>query len=211
MWSQGGWKQLTFASAGDWAISRGTVADPWPAPPERRVEVPACTRLQHRQQYPPQAAGTSGYILPLWLPDSPCTDCASNCCKQRFQLDGLVTAEDPNAICVHSTGRMSCRSKGVAGGRSGAVHAGLQDLQSIPVEHCREAYGLVLSLQSGCKLAYSGDTRPCLRFARAARAADLLIHEATFAPDLQAMVRDVASSSRAVCPRAGTAGGMHRP
>ena len=69
------------------------------------------------------------------------------------------------------------------------LHAGLRDLQSIPVDHCREAYGLVMSLQDGCKLAYSGDTRPCPRFARASQGATLLVHEATFAPDLQSMVR----------------------
>ena len=106
---------------------------------------------------------------------------------------------------------MSCRSKGLAGGRPGAVHAGLRDLQSIPVEHCKEAYGLVLTLQSGCKLAYSGDTRPCLRFAQAAHTADLLIHEATFAPDLQAMVRDASPSSRAVRLPVGAAGSLQRP
>ena len=46
-----------------------------------------------------------------------------------------------------------------------------------------------MTLQDGRKLACSGDTRPCPRFAQAAQGTTLLIHEATFAPELQAMVQ----------------------
>lgn len=57
----------------------------------------------------------------------------------------------------------------------------LDGIRSVPVIHCKEAYGLVLQLwKGGSKLVYSGDTRPCDRLVRAGAGADLLIHEATF-------------------------------
>ena len=34
-------------------------------------------------------------------------------------------------------------------------------LTAVPVQHCSQAYGLVLQHISGWKLVYSGDTRPC--------------------------------------------------
>ena len=32
---------------------------------------------------------------------------------------------------------------------------------TVPVDHCTEAYGLVLRHQHGWKIVFSGDTRPC--------------------------------------------------
>merc|ERR1740124_642257 len=49
------------------------------------------------------------------------------------------------------------------------------------VEHCSDAWGVVLRHASGWSLCYSGDTRPCAALTRAARGATLLLHEATFA------------------------------
>ena len=69
----------------------------------------------------------------------------------------------------------------------------------MPVTHCRDAYGAVLTLEDGRKIAYSGDTRPCAAFTRAAEGAALLIHEATFAADLHQMVRFKSSCSLASC------------
>ena len=63
---------------------------------------------------------------------------------------------------------------------------GLTGLQSIPVEHCADAWGLVLSHRSGWSVCYSGDTRPCAALARAGRGATLLLHEATFADEMAA-------------------------
>lgn len=56
----------------------------------------------------------------------------------------------------------------------------IQSLQSVPVWHCHDAFGLVLVLVGGKKLVYSGDTRPCHQLVSAGRDAALLIHEATF-------------------------------
>eukprot|EP00873_Tetraselmis_striata_P001973 jgi/Tetstr1/422237/TSEL_013089.t1 len=61
---------------------------------------------------------------------------------------------------------------------------GLERWLSVPVQHCRDAWGLVLQAACGWKIVYSGDTRPCLALQRAGRGATLLIHEATFEPGL---------------------------
>lgn len=63
--------------------------------------------------------------------------------------------------------------------------AGLTLLQSVPVDHCYDAYGLVMQHASGWKLVWSGDTRPCKALQAAGKDCTLLIHEATFAPELQ--------------------------
>lgn len=60
----------------------------------------------------------------------------------------------------------------------------LSCLVSIPVLHCRQAYGVVLHLQCPggpiFKIVYSGDTRPSKALICAGMSCDLLIHEATF-------------------------------
>ncbi|CAM9952977.1 unnamed protein product, partial [Ectocarpus sp. 8 AP-2014] len=74
---------------------------------------------------------------------------------------------------------------GRRGGRLGVSEL-LSGMRSVPVIHCREAYGLVLQLwEDGAKLVYSGDTRPCDRLVRAGTGAALLIHEATFDDSMQ--------------------------
>lgn len=66
------------------------------------------------------------------------------------------------------------------GSRYGAT-ALLAAMSSVPVVHCRDAYGLVFQpWRRGEKLVYSGDTRPCDRLVAAGVGAALLIHEATF-------------------------------
>ena len=60
----------------------------------------------------------------------------------------------------------------------------LTRLESVPVRHCSDAYGIVLEHASGWSLAYSGDTQPCAALAAAGAGATLLIHEATFEPAL---------------------------
>lgn len=67
--------------------------------------------------------------------------------------------------------------------------AGICSAVSVPVIHCRDAYGLVLDLfgtlnESALRIVYSGDTRPCRALVQAGRGADLVIHEATFEDEL---------------------------
>ncbi|ETK78537.1 hypothetical protein F441_15733 [Phytophthora nicotianae CJ01A1] len=53
-------------------------------------------------------------------------------------------------------------------------------ITSVRVFHCYDSYGLVLTLQGGKKLVYSGDTKPCNELVLAGMDAELLVHEATF-------------------------------
>ncbi len=66
--------------------------------------------------------------------------------------------------------------------------AGLRRWQSVLVEHCRDAWALVLEHVSGWSLVYSGDTRPCQGLAAAGHGCTLLVHEATFEPGLMNQV-----------------------
>ena len=54
---------------------------------------------------------------------------------------------------------------------------GLHRLESFAVDHCSNAYGLLLGAEAGWKLVFSGDTRPCSSVVRAAENATVLIHE----------------------------------
>lgn len=56
---------------------------------------------------------------------------------------------------------------------------GLSVVEPVEVEHCRWAYGLSMVHESGWKLVYSGDTRPCNRLVARGKDATVLIHEAT--------------------------------
>jgi ribonuclease Z len=59
-------------------------------------------------------------------------------------------------------------------------------LESIPVKHCKESYGLILYCANGEKIVYSGDCRPSESLIRAGKDCHLLIHEATFDDSLAA-------------------------
>jgi ribonuclease BN (tRNA processing enzyme) len=67
--------------------------------------------------------------------------------------------------------------------------AGLASWQSVAVEHCADAYGLVMRHVSGWSLVFSGDSRPCRRLREAGGGCTLLIHEATFEPSMHIEVR----------------------
>lgn len=76
---------------------------------------------------------------------------------------------------------------------------GLSVVQSVPVLHCPEAYGIVIGAD-GWKIVFSGDTRPCERLIECGRGCDLLIHEATFEDDLahEARTKLHATTSEAI-------------
>ena len=54
----------------------------------------------------------------------------------------------------------------------------------VPVIHCKNAYGVVVSHKKDWRIVYSGDTRPCPALTRVGRNATLLLHEATLEDDL---------------------------
>ncbi|KAJ2726529.1 hypothetical protein GGI07_000471 [Coemansia sp. Benny D115] len=65
---------------------------------------------------------------------------------------------------------------------------GLTDIATCSVIHCPWAYGVSLTHESGWKLVYSGDTRPCSNLIALGRYGDklptILLHEATHSDDL---------------------------
>ncbi|RGP75533.1 ribonuclease z [Fusarium sporotrichioides] len=61
---------------------------------------------------------------------------------------------------------------------------GLKAITRVPVPHCWLAMATELELTSGLRIAYSGDCRPSMDFARACQGAHLLIHECTFDDDM---------------------------
>ncbi len=64
----------------------------------------------------------------------------------------------------------------------------VQDVQTIRVTHCPNAYAAVFNLiDEGqvYKISYSGDCRPSQDFAKIGINSDLLIHEATFDDDMK--------------------------
>ncbi|OIT32048.1 PREDICTED: zinc phosphodiesterase ELAC protein 2-like [Nicotiana attenuata] len=98
--------------------------------------------------------------------------------------------------------------------------AGLTTLNSVPVIHCPQAYGIVLKSADrtnvtgktipGWKIVYSGDTRPCPELVEASRGATVLIHEATFEDGMveEAIAKNHSTMGEAV--DAGDAAGAYR-
>lgn len=62
---------------------------------------------------------------------------------------------------------------------------GLSAIVACPVSHCNGALAVVLKFPNGFKVAFSGDCRPSLNFAKIGQDATVLIHEATFDNELQ--------------------------
>ncbi|EPZ35802.1 Beta-lactamase superfamily domain-containing protein [Rozella allomycis CSF55] len=58
-------------------------------------------------------------------------------------------------------------------------------IDAIKAIHCPSSYSYIISVEDSIKIAFSGDSRPNPEFSKAAKGADLLIHEATFENSLQ--------------------------
>ncbi|KAJ0643425.1 putative ribonuclease Z [Helianthus annuus] len=98
--------------------------------------------------------------------------------------------------------------------------AGLENVISFRVEHCEEAFGVVLKgtdrvdsdggVIPGWKIVYSGDTRPCSALVEASRGATVLIHEATFEDALEKEATAKNHSTTAEAIETGNAAGAYR-
>ncbi|XP_076322011.1 ribonuclease Z [Tachypleus tridentatus] len=76
----------------------------------------------------------------------------------------------------------------------------LQELSTVPVKHCKSAFGVVLTPVGSKKLVYSGDTMPCEGLIEAGLDCGLLIHEATMEDELEeeANIKTHSTTSQAI-------------
>lgn len=77
---------------------------------------------------------------------------------------------------------------------------GFSEVNMVPVIHCPDAFGVTLTHNTGWKLVFSGDTRPCSLLDKAGADCDLLIHEATFEDQLthEAVEKNHATTTEAI-------------
>lgn len=66
---------------------------------------------------------------------------------------------------------------------------GLADILTCRVKHCKGALAVSLVFSNGFKVSYSGDCRPSDKFAAIGQGSTVLIHEATFQPDMVGSAR----------------------
>ena len=104
-----------------------------------------------------------------------------------FPAAKLLVAAPPRALdALRACGGYEgdCALRELAG-PAASLSWGPAELRSVRVNHCRDAYAVVLTV-GGARVAYSGDCRPSDAFAAAAArgfpasACEVLIHEATF-------------------------------
>ncbi|KAL1472917.1 hypothetical protein MTO96_022692 [Rhipicephalus appendiculatus] len=76
----------------------------------------------------------------------------------------------------------------------------LKDFSTVLVLHCKNAYGVTITAETGWKLTYSGDTMPCEALIEAGKGSDILIHEATMEDDLaeEAVIKTHSTTSQAI-------------
>jgi ribonuclease Z len=77
---------------------------------------------------------------------------------------------------------------------------GLEDLLTCRVKHCKGALAVSLVFPHGFKVSYSGDCRPSEKFVSIGQNSTVLIHEATFQPDMvgSAMAKRHSTSAEAI-------------
>ncbi|XP_011496822.1 PREDICTED: ribonuclease Z, mitochondrial [Ceratosolen solmsi marchali] len=62
---------------------------------------------------------------------------------------------------------------------------GISKISTVFVKHCLFAYGILITLNDGQSICYSGDTMPCNTLLNLAKGCSILIHEATMEDDLE--------------------------
>ncbi|MEM4633529.1 MAG: ribonuclease Z [Candidatus Anstonellaceae archaeon] len=95
-------------------------------------------------------------------------------CKGSF---GFIVEEKPK--------RRFYEQKAKAAGLRGAMFSKLLEKGELEIDGKKIRLKDVTYIQEGKKLVYSGDTPPCPSVIKAAKNADLLIHEATFCSDME--------------------------
>ncbi|KAJ5332623.1 uncharacterized protein N7506_006406 [Penicillium brevicompactum] len=77
---------------------------------------------------------------------------------------------------------------------------GLEDLLTCRVKHCKGSLAVSLVFPNGFKLSYSGDCRPSEKFVAIGKDSTVLIHEATFHPNMtgSAMAKRHSTSDEAI-------------
>ncbi|KAH7943577.1 hypothetical protein HPB52_009233 [Rhipicephalus sanguineus] len=85
-------------------------------------------------------------------------------------------------------------------GKDRNVSAILINVSTVLVLHCKNAYGVTITAETGWKLTYSGDTMPCDALIEAGKGSDILIHEATMEDDLaeEAVIKTHSTTSQAI-------------
>ncbi|XP_060830690.1 ribonuclease Z, mitochondrial [Bombus pascuorum] len=76
-------------------------------------------------------------------------------------------------------------------------------IDTIHVAHCKEAYGISITLQDNKKIVYSGDTLFCRNLVKLGENCDLLIHEATMENGLEALAKSKLHSTTSEAIKAG--------
>ncbi len=104
--------------------------------------------------------------------------------NKLFKITAFPVKHTPGALGYsfecHSYRRFD-EAKARAAGVHGRLFSELQEKGSLKVDGKTVKFAGVSYLQAGKKIVYSGDTAACASLARAAKGADLLVHEATFA------------------------------
>lgn len=66
-----------------------------------------------------------------------------------------------------------------------ALAMGVEDIQTVQVDHCRRAQAVSFLFRDGFKFSFSGDCRPSKKFVDIGMDSTVLVHEATFDDPLQ--------------------------
>ncbi|GLG95661.1 Ribonuclease Z, mitochondrial [Gryllus bimaculatus] len=76
----------------------------------------------------------------------------------------------------------------------------MQEIFTVPVKHCPNAFGIAFKHTNNWKLTYSGDTMPCPQLVDLGQGSDVLIHEATMEDELldEARIKLHSTTSQAI-------------
>ncbi|XP_043511447.1 ribonuclease Z, mitochondrial [Frieseomelitta varia] len=79
----------------------------------------------------------------------------------------------------------------------------VKDISTIYVLHCKQSYGVAITLEDNKKIVYSGDTIFCQRLIDLGQNCDLLIHEATMENGLEQLAYSKSHSTTSQAIKAG--------